>query len=229
MIDAGRQNPARGARPRARPSTASRFSRASTSPVQKRRGARDHGAERLGQEHVRESAGRPSRVRGHRRRRCCFEGKDLFELKPEERARAGLFLGFQYPVEIPGVSQQRCSCGSPTTRCRAQRGKDELDPLEFDDFVREKMKLLDMDPDFLDRSVNEGFSGGEKKRNEILQMALLEPHARDSRRNRFRARHRRVARRRRRRQSALRTKTTRSCWSRTTSGCSITSCPTMCT
>lgn len=103
-----------------------------------------------------------------------FEGKDLLALPPEERARAGLFLGFQYPIEIPGVANTQFLRLAYNT-IQAQRGKDELDPLEFDDFVREKMKLLDMKPDFLDRSVNEGFSGGEKKRNEILQMALLEP------------------------------------------------------
>ena len=104
-----------------------------------------------------------------------FQGKSLFDLKPEERARAGLFLGFQYPIEIPGVANSQFLRLAYNT-VQAQRGKDELDPLEFDDFVREKMKLLEMNPDFLDRSVNEGFSGGEKKRNEILQMALLEPH-----------------------------------------------------
>lgn len=103
-----------------------------------------------------------------------FEGKDLLELPPEERARAGLFLAFQYPIEIPGVANTQFLRLAYNT-VQAQRGKEELDPLEFDDFVREKMKLLDMKPDFLDRSVNEGFSGGEKKRNEILQMALLEP------------------------------------------------------
>src|SRR3979490_2178346 len=103
-----------------------------------------------------------------------YEGRDLLDQKPEERARAGVFLAFQYPVEIPGVANSqflRLAYNS----VQAQRGNDELDPLEFDDFVREKMKLLEMNPDFLDRSVNEGFSGGEKKRNEILQMALLEP------------------------------------------------------
>ena len=103
-----------------------------------------------------------------------FEGKNLLALAPEERARAGLFLGFQYPVEIPGVANTQFLRLAYNT-IQSQRGKEELDPLEFDDFVREKMKLLDMNPDFLDRSVNEGFSGGEKKRNEILQMALLEP------------------------------------------------------
>ena len=103
-----------------------------------------------------------------------FQSANLFDLKPEERARAGLFLGFQYPIEIPGVANSqflRLAYNS----VQAQRGRDELDPLEFDDFVREKMKLLEMNPEFLDRSVNEGFSGGEKKRNEVLQMALLEP------------------------------------------------------
>ena len=103
-----------------------------------------------------------------------FEGGSLFSMTPEARARAGLFLGFQYPVEIPGVSNGAFLRLAYNT-VLAARGKDELDPLEFDDYAREKMKLLGMDPAFLDRSVNEGFSGGEKKRNEILQMALLEP------------------------------------------------------
>jgi len=103
-----------------------------------------------------------------------FEGKNLFELAPEERARAGVFLAFQYPIEIPGVANSQF-LRLTYNAVQAQRGKEELDPLEFDDFVREKMKLLEMSPDFLDRSVNEGFSGGEKKRNEILQMALLDP------------------------------------------------------
>jgi len=103
-----------------------------------------------------------------------FEGNNLLELSPEARARAGLFLGFQYPIEIPGVANSQFLRLAYNT-AQAQRGKDELDPLEFDDLVREKMKLLDISPEFLDRSVNEGFSGGEKKRNEILQMALLEP------------------------------------------------------
>jgi Fe-S cluster assembly ATP-binding protein len=103
-----------------------------------------------------------------------FEGRDLFDLKPEERARAGVFLAFQYPIEIPGVANSHFLRLAYNT-VQAQHGKDELDPLEFEDFVRDKMKLLEMNPDFLDRGVNEGFSGGEKKRNEILQMALLEP------------------------------------------------------
>ncbi len=103
-----------------------------------------------------------------------FEGRNLFELAAEERARAGLFLGFQYPVEIPGVANAQFLRLAYNT-IQGARGGDELDPLEFDDFVREKMKLLDIAPSFLERSVNEGFSGGEKKRNEILQLALLEP------------------------------------------------------
>jgi Fe-S cluster assembly ATP-binding protein len=103
-----------------------------------------------------------------------LDGKDLSSLAPEERARAGVFLAFQYPIEIPGVANDQFLRLAYNT-VQGQRGKEELDPLEFDDFVREKMKSLDMNPDFLDRSVNEGFSGGEKKRNEILQMALLEP------------------------------------------------------
>ena len=103
-----------------------------------------------------------------------FEGNNLFDLAPEERARAGVFLAFQYPIEIPGVANNQFLRLTYNT-VQTHRGKDELDPLEFDDFVREKMKMLEMSPDFLDRSVNAGFSGGEKKRNEILQMALLEP------------------------------------------------------
>jgi Fe-S cluster assembly ATP-binding protein len=103
-----------------------------------------------------------------------FEGKNLLDLTPEERARAGVFLGFQYPVEVPGVTNSSFLRLAYNT-VHGARGADELDPLEFDDFVREKMKLLEMDPVFLDRSVNAGFSGGEKKRNEILQMALLSP------------------------------------------------------
>jgi Fe-S cluster assembly ATP-binding protein len=103
-----------------------------------------------------------------------FLGEDLIELAPEERSKKGIFLGFQYPIEIPGVTNGaflRLAFNS----IQAARGGDELDPLEFDDFIREKLKLLKMDAGFLDRSLNEGFSGGEKKRNEILQMAILEP------------------------------------------------------
>jgi len=103
-----------------------------------------------------------------------FEGKNLLSLTPEERARAGVFLGFQYPVEVPGVSNSSFLRLAYNT-IQAARALEELDPLDFDDFVREKMKSLEMDPAFLERSVNAGFSGGEKKRNEILQMSLLAP------------------------------------------------------
>ena len=103
-----------------------------------------------------------------------FEGKNLLDLSPEDRARAGVFLGFQYPIEVPGVSNSSFLRLAYNT-VQSSHGSDELDPLEFDDLVREKMKLLEMDPAFLDRSVNAGFSGGEKKRNEILQLALLAP------------------------------------------------------
>ena len=103
-----------------------------------------------------------------------FQGKDLLELEPDERARDGLFLAFQYPIEIPGVTNASF-LRTAYNAMREHRGEDTLDPLEFDDYVREKLRVVDMDPNFLDRTVNVGFSGGEKKRNEILQMAVLEP------------------------------------------------------
>lgn len=105
---------------------------------------------------------------------AAFEGKELFSLAAEERARAGLFLAFQYPVEIHGVSNSALLRLAYNT-LQNERGLEELDPLEFEDLVQEKIKIVEMDASFLDRSVNEGFSGGEKKRNEILQMAVLEP------------------------------------------------------
>ena len=104
----------------------------------------------------------------------CFEGQDLLGLSPEERARKGLFLGFQYPVEIPGVSNLEFLRVATNAR-RQEQGEEELDTFSFEDLVRERLQVVQMDPAFLDRSVNEGFSGGEKKRNEILQMALLSP------------------------------------------------------
>jgi len=106
--------------------------------------------------------------------KAVFEGRDLFSLAPEERARAGLFLAFQYPVEIPGVSNSALLRLAYNT-LQTERGLEELDPLEFDDLIQEKIKVVEMDASFLGRSVNEGFSGGEKKRNEILQMAVLAP------------------------------------------------------
>ena len=103
-----------------------------------------------------------------------YRGADLLELDPEQRARIGLFLGFQYPVEIPGVSNLEFLRVSTNAR-RMEEGQEELDTFAFEDLVNEKLQVVQMDPAFLERSVNEGFSGGEKKRNEILQMALLEP------------------------------------------------------
>src|SRR5579872_2799903 len=103
-----------------------------------------------------------------------FEGKDLLELSPEERAREGIFLAFQYPVEIPGVSNTYF-LRAALNAVRKHRGLEELDAMDFLTLVRGKMKLLGMDESLMSRSVNEGFSGGEKKRNEIFQMAVLEP------------------------------------------------------
>jgi len=103
-----------------------------------------------------------------------FLNQDLLALDPEERARAGVFLGFQYPVEIPGVSNLEFLRVASNSR-REKLGQEELDTFEFEELVEERMKLVQMNPAFLERSVNEGFSGGEKKRNEILQMALLKP------------------------------------------------------
>jgi len=102
-----------------------------------------------------------------------FNGESILEVEPEERSQKGIFLGFQYPIEIPGVSNAdflRLSCNAR----RKYQGLDELDPLEFFEFITQKLDVIEMDPAFLNRSVNEGFSGGEKKRNEILQMAVLD-------------------------------------------------------
>jgi len=103
-----------------------------------------------------------------------FEGKDLLDLSPEERAREGIFLAFQYPVEIPGVSNTYF-LRAALNAIRKHRGLEEYDAMDFLTHVRGKMKQLDMDESLMSRSVNEGFSGGEKKRNEIFQMAVLEP------------------------------------------------------
>lgn len=103
-----------------------------------------------------------------------YQNQDLLALEPEERSRSGVFLAFQYPIEVPGVSNAeflRLACNAK----RSHEGLHELDPLEFDDVVQEKLAIVEMKPAFLERSVNSGFSGGEKKRNEILQMAVLEP------------------------------------------------------
>ncbi|MBK6799014.1 MAG: Fe-S cluster assembly ATPase SufC [Acidobacteria bacterium] len=103
-----------------------------------------------------------------------YQGKNLLDIEPDERAREGVFLAFQYPIEIPGVSNANFLRMAYNEKAKHD-GRDELDPLEFDDLLQERMKIVEMDSVFINRSVNEGFSGGEKKRNEILQMAVLEP------------------------------------------------------
>jgi Fe-S cluster assembly ATP-binding protein len=103
-----------------------------------------------------------------------FDGKNLLELAPDERAREGVFLAFQYPVEVPGVSNAQFLRLAYNEK-KKHLGEEELDPLEFKDLLAERAKIVEMDAGLMSRSVNEGFSGGEKKRNEILQMAVLEP------------------------------------------------------
>ncbi|SMO69271.1 Fe-S cluster assembly ATPase SufC [Fodinibius sediminis] len=103
-----------------------------------------------------------------------FEGESILELDPDERAHKGIFLAFQYPVEVPGVTNKNLLRQALNTIAKEQ-GREELDPLEFEDYAHEKLQLVDMKPEFLERSVNAGFSGGEKKRNEIFQMAVLNP------------------------------------------------------
>jgi Fe-S cluster assembly ATP-binding protein len=103
-----------------------------------------------------------------------YEGEDLFELEPEERAQKGIFLAFQYPVEVPGVSNAYF-LRAAYNEIRKSRGLEEVDPMDFIDLLEEKLKVVEWGPEIMQRSVNHGFSGGEKKRNEILQMAVLEP------------------------------------------------------
>jgi Fe-S cluster assembly ATP-binding protein len=103
-----------------------------------------------------------------------YEGRNLLELSPDERAREGIFMAFQYPIEVPGVSNAQFLRLAYNEK-RKHLGEEELDPLEFKDLLKERAKVVEMDASFMTRSVNEGFSGGEKKRNEILQMAVLEP------------------------------------------------------
>ena len=106
--------------------------------------------------------------------RIKLSGTDIEPLEPEERAQSGIFLGFQYPIEIPGVSNLEFLRVATNARRKFLK-KEELDTFEFEDLVKEKLEIVKMEPTFLNRSINQGFSGGEKKRNEILQMALLEP------------------------------------------------------
>lgn len=103
-----------------------------------------------------------------------FEGESILELDPDERAHLGIFLAFQYPVEVPGVTNKNLLRQAYNTIAKEQ-GREELDPIEFEDYANEKLELVEMKKEFLDRSVNAGFSGGEKKRNEIFQMAVLNP------------------------------------------------------
>ena len=103
-----------------------------------------------------------------------YDGQDLLDLEAEERAQAGVFLAFQYPVEIPGVTNAYF-LRAAYNELRKARGENEVDPIEFLDVMEEKLKVVEMDASFMQRSVNAGFSGGEKKRNEILQMAVLDP------------------------------------------------------
>ena len=106
--------------------------------------------------------------------RISYEGRDLLEMDPEERAQAGVFLAFQYPVEIPGISNAYF-LRAAYNEIRKARGLEEVDSMDFLDLLEEKLKLVDWGPEIMGRAVNSGFSGGEKKRNEILQMAVLEP------------------------------------------------------
>jgi Fe-S cluster assembly ATP-binding protein len=103
-----------------------------------------------------------------------YEGRDLLELQPEERAQAGLFLAFQYPVELPGITNAYF-LRAAYNEIRKARGEDEVDPMDFLDLLEEKLKVVDWGPEIMQRPVNAGFSGGEKKRNEILQLAVLDP------------------------------------------------------
>src|SRR6185503_11604801 len=103
-----------------------------------------------------------------------YEGKNLLDMSTDERAREGVFMAFQYPIEVPGVSNAQFLRLAYNEK-RKHLGEEELDPLEFKDLLKQRAKVVEMDASFMTRSVNEGFSGGEKKRNEILQMAVLEP------------------------------------------------------
>ena len=103
-----------------------------------------------------------------------YDGRNLLDMPPDERAREGVFMAFQYPIEVPGVSNAQFLRLAYNEK-RKHLGEEELDPLEFKDLLKERAKIVEMDASFMSRSVNEGFSGGEKKRNEILQMAVLEP------------------------------------------------------
>jgi Fe-S cluster assembly ATP-binding protein len=103
-----------------------------------------------------------------------FEGEDITELDADERAHLGMFLAFQYPIEVPGITNRTLLRESFNTIAR-ENGREELDPIEFDDYLKERLEVIDMKDEFLERSINTGFSGGEKKKNEVFQMAVLNP------------------------------------------------------
>ena len=137
------------------------------------RSARHHGPQRIGEEHARAGA------RGHPAYQVTagsvtFAGQDLLDMETEERAHAGVFLAFQYPVEIPGVTNAYF-LRTAYNEVRKARGLEELDPMDFLDLLEERLRVVEWGPEIMERAVNFGFSGGEKKRNEILQMAVLEP------------------------------------------------------
>ena len=209
-------------------SAASRSSRASTSTVRAGEVHAIMGPNGSGKStFAKVLAGHPA-YDGHRRRGRCSRAGTCSSWRPRSAPAPASSSGFQYPVEIPGVTNAQFLRLAYNT-VQGARGKDELDPLEFDDYVQEKLKLLEMDPAFLERSVNEGFSGGEKKRNEILQMAVLEPKLAilDETDSGLDIDALRIVAERR--QPAAHARQRRACWSRTTSACSTTSCPTTCT
>ena len=157
-----------------------------------------------------------------------FDGEDMLDMQPDERAAKGMFLAFQYPLEIPGVATMTFLRTALNAQ-RKKRGEAELSTPEFLKRVREAAGKLGIDRTCCAARVNVGFSGGEKKRNEILQMALLRAAALRARRDRFRPRHRRAEDRRRRRQPAALARARHASSSPTISGCSTTSCRTSCT
>ncbi len=160
--------------------------------------------------------------------RILLDGQDLLALAPEERARAGVFLAFQYPIEIPGVNNAYLLKAALNAQ-RQARGEQPIDAFEFMKLIKNKMELMQIPKDFLNRSVNQGFSGGEKKRNEVLQMLLLEPRLAVLDETDSGLDVDALQGRRARASTACAARTARCCSSRTTSGCSSSSCRTACT
>ena len=182
------------------------------------RSARHHGPERLGQEHARAGAGRPSRLRGHRRRGALRRQGPARDGSRRARPRRRVH-GVPVPGRDPRREQRLLPQGGAQRHAQAARPRRARRDRLHDARARRRLKLLHIDEAMLQRSVNEGFSGGEKKRNEIFHMAVLEPTLAHPRRDRLGPRHRRAARRRRRRQRAAQRRSARSSSSRTTSGC----------